>query len=76
MEIQADTKTVLSGPLKDPEKISDHNQLRVQSQLFLSLKTHVHEVLAKNGSPGHVSMAQNGIGTRRKFSPYPARRLL
>lgn len=35
-------------------------------------KTYFQLVLARNGSPGHVSIAQNAIGTLTQFRPAPA----
>lgn len=34
--------------------------------------THFQDVLARKGSPSHVSIAQYGIGTRIQLSPAPA----
>ena len=35
-------------------------------------KTYFQLVLAKKGSPGHVSIAQYGTGIRTQFNPAPA----
>jgi hypothetical protein len=34
-------------------------------------QTHFHDVLARNGSPAQVSIAQKAMGTRTQFRPAP-----
>jgi hypothetical protein len=34
--------------------------------------THFQDTLARKGSPGQVSIAQNGMGKRTQFKPAPA----
>lgn len=74
MQIKIDAKTVLPGPFKGLENISEEQRIRMEKNIrkYPRAWAHFQQVFARKGSPGHVSMAQKGMGSLIQFSPAPA----